>query len=363
MVHGPQPHISDYSITKVQRFALTGMSLLVLLTFLGTNLQAVLWQHSSWLVSTVLPAVVVDLTNEKRADLDEAPLRRNVLLDAAAKLKAEDMAKNEYFAHYSPDGVSPWYWFAQAGYTYAHAGENLAIHFTDSSEVIEAWMKSPSHRENIVNSLYTEIGVGTAKGTYEGYDTIYVVQLFGAPAIAPAVAVREETPALIPTPTPLPATIPQVAGVEIVTTKEPAAQPIESVAVQVPHTVAVVTDSEPIPPRTMDAEVKTEVFNDTVVVTQPLMATSSGLAIASIAETHNIHAGATVLSMATQPHRALQFIYVLVAIFTLGLISWSLIHEARRLHFVQVAYSAALLLAIGGLWYMHGLLTSGAVVV
>jgi hypothetical protein len=54
-------------------------------------------------------------------------------------------------------------------------------------EVVEAWMNSPAHRENIVSGKYTEIGVGTAKGTYDGYETVYVVQLFGTPAVQPSV--------------------------------------------------------------------------------------------------------------------------------------------------------------------------------
>jgi uncharacterized protein YkwD len=136
--------------------------------------------------------VVVELTNEERVDNQSAPLRRNDTLDRAAQLKAEHMAKHEYFSHFSPDGVSPWHWFREAGYVYAHAGENLAVHFTDSAEVVEAWMDSPSHRQNIVDSRYTEIGVGTAKGTFDGYDTVYVVQLFGAPAVAPVSAPTPE---------------------------------------------------------------------------------------------------------------------------------------------------------------------------
>ena len=163
------------------------MLFLTILTFVGANFQSRLWQSSQWLVSTVLPAVVVQLTNAERADLGESTLRRNASLDEAARMKAQHMANNEYFSHYAPDGTSPWYWFDKAGYTYAHAGENLAIHFTDSDEVVEAWMNSPTHRANIAGSQYTETGVGTAKGKFDGYDTVYVVQLFGTPAAAPVV--------------------------------------------------------------------------------------------------------------------------------------------------------------------------------
>jgi hypothetical protein len=138
-----EPWFPTQKLSKLQRVALSLMGVLTVLTFMAANLHALLWQSSQWLVSTVLPSVVVELTNEEREISNAAPLVRNVVLDEAARMKAEHMAKYEYFAHFSPDGVSPWHWFNEAGYVYAHAGENLAIHFTDSAEVVEAWMDSP----------------------------------------------------------------------------------------------------------------------------------------------------------------------------------------------------------------------------
>ncbi len=175
---------NDYAPHLLQKTAFIMMGGLIILSFAMVNLQSLIWLSSSWLVGTVLPAVVIKETNEERATLNALPLTRNERLDEAARLKAEDMAKNGYFAHYSPAGVSPWYWLERVSYTYAHAGENLAVHFTDSSEVVEAWMKSPAHRANIINHHYTEIGVGTAKGRYQGHETVFVVQLFGTPASA-----------------------------------------------------------------------------------------------------------------------------------------------------------------------------------
>jgi uncharacterized protein YkwD len=80
----------------LQRIAMTAMSVLVMLTFLGANMQAMLWQSSTWLVSTVLPAVVVNLTNEERDEVAAPLLRRSKLLDQAATAKAEHMAEHEY---------------------------------------------------------------------------------------------------------------------------------------------------------------------------------------------------------------------------------------------------------------------------
>lgn len=174
---------NNHSPHILQKVSMVMMVGLVLLSFAMTNLQALWWQSSDWLVGAVLPAVVVDLTNKERGDLYLNTLTRSELLDEAARLKAEHMVKNSYFAHYSPDGVTPWYWFDQVSYKYLHAGENLAIHFTDSKSVVDAWMNSPTHRANITNQKFTEIGVGTARGVYEGYNAVFVVQLFGAPAL------------------------------------------------------------------------------------------------------------------------------------------------------------------------------------
>jgi hypothetical protein len=170
------------SLHFLQHIALGLFTLLLLLSFLASDARFYLFRSSDWMLGAVLPAVVVEKTNEARAEMSALPLQRSAVLDEAAKLKAEHMAKGEYFAHYSPDGVSPWYWFEKVGYLYAHAGENLAVHFTDSKKVVDAWMDSPTHRANIENLNYLEIGVGTAKGRFDGHDTVFVVQLFGTPA-------------------------------------------------------------------------------------------------------------------------------------------------------------------------------------
>lgn len=368
----------------LQKVSMSLMGVLVLITFLGANLQAVMWQSSDWLVSTVLPAVVVKLTNQERASINAAPVQRNAVLDAAAQLKADDMAKNQYFAHFSPTGVSPWYWFDQAGYTFAHAGENLAIHFTDSSEVVEAWMNSPTHRQNIVNGLYTEIGVGTAKGKFEGYDTVYVVQLFGTPAVAPVPAKTAPTP--VPEPKPL-AVAPverevvsqpvateakaEVLAAENIETKtEPAPVASQSIETNIIspelETVSEVAVTEPLPEATFTDEELFETVvtaNDVVIIESPIISTSSGLAVANITTPNNNHAGDTRASIATQPNKLLQIVYVTLAAIVLFLLTISTVMEARRLRFVQVAYGVLLLFGMGGLWFLNSWLTSGAVIV
>jgi hypothetical protein len=154
-------------------------------------------KNGSSLSAAIIASVLVDLTNGDRSDSNLADLKVNPLLVRAAQAKADDMAANGYFAHTSPDGKDPWYWFKQANYNFSYAGENLAIDFSDSSDVETAWMNSPKHRANILNGHFTEIGIATAVGYYQGHKTTFVVQEFGAPAavaqVTPVTAVTEPT--------------------------------------------------------------------------------------------------------------------------------------------------------------------------
>jgi len=130
-------------------------------------------------LATVLPGVLVDMTNITRQEANLNLLNQNSLLEQAAKLKAEDMALKGYFSHTSPEGIAPWYWFDKVGYKFAYAGENLAVNFLDSSILHQAWLNSPSHKANIINSNFSEIGISTSQGIYKGKQAIFVVQLFG----------------------------------------------------------------------------------------------------------------------------------------------------------------------------------------
>lgn len=133
------------------------------------------------LASGIASTDVIALANSARAKEGLAPLSENAKLSAAARNKAEDMLKNDYFAHTSPKGVTPWAWIKQEGYQYKAAGENLAINFTDAKEQHSAWMKSASHRANILNSQYQEIGVAVVKGKIDGKESIVTVEFFGTP--------------------------------------------------------------------------------------------------------------------------------------------------------------------------------------
>ncbi len=157
------------------------------------------------LFALIFPDVLIAQTNQNRELNSLTDLSTSPVLQAAAELKAKDMATKGYFAHVSPEGITPWHWFDEAGYKYAYAGENLAINFSDSKDITDAWMNSPLHRANILNGHFTEIGIATAKGIYGGNETTFVVQMFGKPL---AVAVAPE-PMPTPAPTPIPALTPK----------------------------------------------------------------------------------------------------------------------------------------------------------
>jgi len=172
-------------------------------------------------LAAVISSVIVDKTNEERINFDLNSLVSNNLLELAAQLKANDMAKKGYFSHNTPEGFTPWYWLERVGYSYSAAGENLAVNFTDSEDVVNAWMDSPGHRANILKDKYTQIGVATAKGEYKGRQAIFVVQYFGTPSVAaaqtaPTQQVATQTPEPTPAPTPVaetkPSTTEQVAS-------------------------------------------------------------------------------------------------------------------------------------------------------
>jgi len=121
----------------------------------------------------------VTLTNKDRAAYNLNPLRENKDLDLAAQLKIDDMAANNYFAHISPQGTTPWYFIKKSGYDYSIAGENLALNFGDPAAVENAWIKSTEHRENILNPKFAEIGIAQKEILLQGQRTNVVVEYFG----------------------------------------------------------------------------------------------------------------------------------------------------------------------------------------
>lgn len=127
-------------------------------------------------------AGVINWTNKQRIANNLPPLKENKLLDASAKLKVDDMFKNQYFEHVSPTGVGVDGLAKEVGYEYILIGENLALgNFQNSEKVVEAWMNSPGHRANILNNKYQDIGVAVLERMYNGRKVWMAVQHFGLP--------------------------------------------------------------------------------------------------------------------------------------------------------------------------------------
>lgn len=124
---------------------------------------------------------IVAMTNELRKEKGLKPLSETVYLDSSSQMRAADMAKNQYFSHISPEGRRLQYFLAQSGYHYSEAGENLAMGFSDAGSVMSGWMKSPTHYANLVEDIYTDVGVGVAGGVFNGVPTVFVAQHFGTP--------------------------------------------------------------------------------------------------------------------------------------------------------------------------------------
>jgi hypothetical protein len=134
--------------------------------------------------SQITSQKITELVNESREQEGFKDLKENDILNKIAQSKLNDMVENKYFAHTSPNGLTPWYWFEKNNYDYKYAGENLAMNFTTAESQHKAWMDSPTHKKNIMNPLFQEIGVAVGAGEINGKTVILSVQEFGTLASA-----------------------------------------------------------------------------------------------------------------------------------------------------------------------------------
>ena len=191
-------------------------SLGLLTPFLTTSFPSVLGVSSD-----ITSQQLVVLTNEKRQENGDLPLVLNDGLSQAAANKATDMFNKNYWSHNAPDGTTPWVFIKAAGYNYTYAGENLARGYNNASDVVNAWMASPEHRQNMLSPNYQNVGFSIETGNLGGENTVLVVEMLGSTNLAqepsggsvnkevvvPAAAIPSSpaasvvtTPALTPTP-------------------------------------------------------------------------------------------------------------------------------------------------------------------
>ena len=148
-------------------------------------------------------------TNMQRANNGAAALSLNSKLSSAAQAKANDMVARNYWSHKTPDGQDPWVFIDATGYAYQKAGENLAYGFDTSADTVTGWMNSPSHKANMLDTAFKEVGFGFANSASyvgTGQETI-VVAMYANPstnAAAPSQqpAVQQSTTQAAPKTTP-----------------------------------------------------------------------------------------------------------------------------------------------------------------
>lgn len=152
------------------------IALFLTFVFKQTNLQNVLGFATDISVNKLY-----QLTNQQRESNGLSDLSYNEKLANAAAQKAQDMFNQNYWAHYGPNGTTPWDLILKSDYQYEFAGENLAKNFLFSQGVMDAWMNSPTHKENILRKDYSEVGFAVVNGTLNGEQTTLVVQMLGKP--------------------------------------------------------------------------------------------------------------------------------------------------------------------------------------
>src|SRR3989344_5803647 len=171
------PHSSNNY--KAKTLHLSSLSVLVLLVMVSQILITLFSQIVPGVLgiaTSITAEELINLTNSKRAEAGVSMLTVNPVLSQAVQAKGADMVAKNYWAHTSPDGLTPWTFFKNSNYRYLYAGENLA---RDFSRCVNAWMNSPTHRENIISNRYREIGIAVIHDTFQGQPTTLVVQFFG----------------------------------------------------------------------------------------------------------------------------------------------------------------------------------------
>jgi len=175
------PHEENNFHARSLHTNMLSLYLLVAIMLVFVSKNASVFSNVLGVATDISISKLFTLTNEERIKIGLLPLQENQQLAIAAEKKAEDMFRKDYWAHFAPDGGSPWDFIKQSGYQYEYAGENLAKNFLFSKNVVEAWMNSPTHKENIVKKEYSEVGYAVVNGMLSGEQTTLVVQMFGTP--------------------------------------------------------------------------------------------------------------------------------------------------------------------------------------
>ena len=324
IVHTVIPHEKNKNVPHLlqKEFVALLSIFVIILFFFNQNNFAII--RGLNLTGAIYPAVLADLTNEDRAEEGVPALAWSETLENAARMKAEDMIKNSYFAHTSPLGITPWHWLREANYSFIYAGENLAIDFRESARVEGAWLNSPTHRANVLNSRFTEIGIMALDGVFEGRNTTFVVEFFGKPAgvkVAEASTDTTVSEAIAP-------------EKEIVADPEVAGATAEGTEVKTPKTnipVKIIAETDEVTEKFISAE-NTE-------------ATEPPVENVSLSQNKNLSTWYTRLVV--NPTNTIKTIYGILLILVFLAMSTMLTVEYQRHHTKHLALGVALIVVIG----------------
>ena len=154
-------------------------------------------RNSTAAVSATLASRALELVNQVRSRGthcgDELfgpapPLTLSGTLDTVALGHADDMARKNYFEHVDPEGHSPADRVRATGYQEKLVGENIAYGPKTVDEVVQGWLDSPGHCENIMDPRFAEMGIALAPGRVKRW--LYWVQVFAEPRAQSLAAAR-----------------------------------------------------------------------------------------------------------------------------------------------------------------------------
>jgi hypothetical protein len=186
---------------------------------------------------------LLQYTNSQRASNGLGPLTLNSKLNTSAQAKANNMVSRDYWAHNTPDGDEPWVFIDASGYQYQKAGENLAYGFSNSEATVIGWMNSPTHRANILDQTYSEVGFGFVNAenfVTTGQETV-VVAHYGEPMKATASPTSVETKKAV---------TPQTPATKNASTQKPKAS--ETPAAETPAEATPAPEAEKLKPLAED---------------------------------------------------------------------------------------------------------------
>jgi len=150
------------------------LNILLLVLAFSVYFSSILFLLPEKALASSNTANLIKLTNEIRIQNNLPELKESETLNKVALSRAQDMLQNNYFSHQSPNGKSFINELEKKKYYFSSAGENLAIDFYENEKIVNSWMQSPAHRQNILNPDFKEIGIGRANDI--------VVQIFAVPS-------------------------------------------------------------------------------------------------------------------------------------------------------------------------------------